>query len=189
MSLRLSSRKIINFVSNYYNLYGGHNYTISEPLTILEHSIQTAHWLKSVTSDPALIVEGLLHDYGHVCQGAPVCPSTKINDHHEVVGATALFKLGFPEEVYIPICMHVKAKRYLCTIDKSYYDHLSHGSKLSFNLQGSKMTNSEIEKFKSHKYFNQAILLRHADDSGKSSKPVNIDHGILQFTEYLQSVL
>lgn len=186
MSLRLSSRKIINIINHHYFLFGGKNYTISEPITILEHSIQTALWLKGATNDSAIIVAGLLHDYGHLCQGAP---TTKINDHHEKIGAAVLSKLGFPDDVCIPISLHVTAKRYLCTLDKNYYDSLSYGSKLSFDIQGQRMNTSEIEKFRKNKYFHQAILLRHADDSGKSTKPINTEHGILQFTDLLQSVL
>lgn len=189
MSLRLSSRKIINIINYHYNLFGGKNYTISEPLTILEHSIQTANWLKSTTNDPTIIIAGLLHDYGHVCQGVPIDPTTKINDHHEKIGASALLKLGFPDEVCQPIALHVAAKRYLCTLDQNYYEGLSLGSKLSFDLQGKRMSKYEIEKFRSNKYFHQAILLRHADDSGKTNRPINIEHGILEFTPLLQSVL
>jgi putative nucleotidyltransferase with HDIG domain len=189
MSLRLSSRKIINIINNHYSLFGGSRYTISEPLTILEHSIQTANWLKIATNDTNLIVAGLLHDYGHVCQGTPIDPSTKINDHHEKVGAAALLKLGFSEEVVTPINLHVLAKRYLCTVDAEYYKSLSHGSKLSFHLQGQKLNEHEMAQFKKNKYFHQAILLRHADDAGKSTIPGNASTGILQFTELLQSVL
>lgn len=189
MSLRLSSRKIINIINHQFNMFGGKQYTISEPLTILKHSIQTANWLKIATNDNNLIVAGLLHDYGHVCQGTPIDPSTKINDHHEKVGAAALMKLGFPEEVVIPIGLHVDAKRYLCTADREYYHSLSKGSMLSFHIQGGLMTEQEVQKFKKNKYFHQAILLRHADDSGKSTIPCNTTGGILQFTELLQSVL
>ena len=63
--------------------------------------------------------------------------------------------------------MHVEAKRYLCTVDESYFGLLSEPSVISLNLQGGKMTKDEIEQFESNEFHTDAVRLRRWDDQAK----------------------
>lgn len=160
-------QNIIKMLNKKYNKYGNKLYTINEPLTILEHSIQCAKYIKnSQFSNKYLIVSALLHDYGHIAYGAPIAPSLKIDDKHELIAEEELTKLGFPVQVTRPIGLHVIAKRYLYTINDDY--ELSNGSRLSLELQGGKMNDSELLTFENDKYYKDALLLRNADDNSKN---------------------
>lgn len=178
---------IIENINKLYLKRGGNNYTIDEPVSILKHSLQTAKYCQvnhhGCSSD---IVACLLHDYGHLL-GTPVKPSSGINDFHEISGAFALEKLGFPEDITRPISLHVKAKRYLHTVDSEY--KLSTGSTLSLNLQGGKMTDKELREFEHNPYFNKAILLRICDDHGKHVEPSMVCDSILEWSYYISYIL
>lgn len=180
-----SVTKTIRFLNNRYLRFGGAKYTINEPTTILNHSLQTANYLNfNLNCKPSEVVAGLLHDYGHIVN-IPISPDTGIDDHHEHIGAKALREMGFPDSVTIPISLHVKAKRYLITVDPNY--KLSSGSKLSLELQGGKMTTEELTAFEKNPYYSSALFLRIADDYGKCSYRVGKD--LLCYEEYIADVL
>jgi len=61
----------------------------------------------------------------------------------------------------------VSAKRYLCTIEKNYYEELSFSSKKSFNLQGGVMNTQEKNIFIRNKYYMDALKLRRWDEKAK----------------------
>ena len=65
---------------------------------------------------------------------------------HEEVGAEYLEPF-FIDAVTEPVGLHVPAKRYICTVDKSYYQTLSRASKRSFELQGGFMSEEEKAAF------------------------------------------
>ena len=73
----------------------------------------------------------------------------------------------FREAVLQPIRLHVPAKRYLCSIDPTYYDGLSRASKMSFQLQGGMMAEQELESFQQYDYLEDALTLRRWDDLAK----------------------
>jgi len=179
---------VVSLLHNQYSKFGGINYTINEPISILSHSTQTALWIvKNVPNyNPNIIVAALLHDYGHIAHGSPISPEKGIDDHHEIVGADALSKLGFPQDITEPIRLHVSAKRYLSTIKPSYT--LSLGSHLSLKLQGGLMSHQELKQFEKNKYFEQSLLLRHADDSAKD-EIIDTNSDILTFSKLIQKVL
>ena len=180
-----SAIRTIRFLNNRYKRFGGANYTINEPTTILNHSLQTANYLNfNLNCKPEEVVAGLLHDYGHILD-VPIAPDTGIDDQHEITGAKALKSLGFPDSVVIPISLHVKAKRYLMTVDRNY--KLSTGSLLSFQLQGGKMNTDELKTFENNPYYSSALFLRIADDYGKCSYHVGKD--LLCYQEYIAEVL
>jgi predicted HD phosphohydrolase len=108
-------------------------------------------------------VGALLHDIGHFID-EPIDPSTNVNDYHELRGAKWLMIKRFSPAVWIPIMLHVDAKRYLCAV-KPY--PLSKGSSLSLRLQGGPMTLQEQKEFERNSYFKEALMLRHCDDFGK----------------------
>jgi predicted HD phosphohydrolase len=179
--------KVVRLLHNQYNKFGGSNYCINEPISILEHSTQSAIWVINNIPNPKphIVVASLLHDYGHIVHGAPISPDTGVDDKHEIIGADALANLGFGPEVTEPIRLHVQAKRYLCTVNKYY--PLSEGSKLSLELQGGLMSKSELAEFTKNFYWRDAIILRYADDCGKSDSESGAC--ILNFEDYITNIL
>jgi [1-hydroxy-2-(trimethylamino)ethyl]phosphonate dioxygenase len=138
-----------------------------EQVSMLEHSLQAAHFARVEDASPALIVAALLHDIGHLLEDVP----DDINDwhadaKHEAVGSRWLAR-HFGPEVWEPVALHVPAKRYLCATDPSYFVRLSPASVLTLGLQGGPMQGDEIAAFESRRYFRDAIRVRKWDDQGK----------------------
>ncbi len=181
-------RTVLRVLHHAYARYGNKQYTISEPCSILDHSLQVAYWSYcNSQGDPVATVSGLLHDYGHIIQGSPIDPKQGLDDHHEFYGARALAEMGFPIAVTEPICLHVAAKRYLMTKNPKY--KLSEGSHLSFQLQGGFMSKQEMGLFEQSQFFNQALLLRYADDRGKSIGVSHRTKSIMDYGWLIQLVL
>lgn len=180
--------RVVQLLHNQYNKYGGVNYCINEPISILSHSTQSAIWI--INNIPnhkrSTVVSALLHDYGHIAHGIPISPDSGVDDKHEIIGADALLRLGFGPEVTEPIRLHVQAKRYLCTVNPHYT--LTEGSKLSLALQGGLMNKFELSEFRKNIYSEDALLLRYADDYGKESI---LESGacILNFEDYITGFL
>jgi gamma-butyrobetaine dioxygenase len=81
----------------------------------------------------------------------------------------------FGPDVTQPIALHVEAKRYLCATESGYFDSLSNASRLSLQVQGGKMTQTESDAFRAQPYAEAAILLRRCDDGGKDVSVEIID--------------
>lgn len=143
------------------SLYGG------EGVTQLEHGLQAAHLAERSGADSELIVAALLHDVGHLLHDLPNdAPDRGIDDVHERLGADWL-RSRFPETVLEPVRLHVESKRYLCAVEPGYWDDLSEPSKVSLELQGGKMSDSECVAYRGGKHFEAAIRLRRWDDEAK----------------------
>ena len=149
---------------NLFTKSGRGLYTIGEPLTILQHSIECGKLALS-TQNPSIITAALLHDTGHIIK-TPIDPDI-YDDKHELIGSSLLASMGFPDSVIMPIKLHVNAKRYLCYKHPLY--ELSSGSKVSLQRQGGVMSRDEAILFEKNKYFKAAIELRQYDDSAKST--------------------
>ncbi|MEM7314814.1 MAG: phosphonate degradation HD-domain oxygenase [Planctomycetota bacterium] len=161
--------------------YGG------EVVTQLEHGLQFAALAEQAGSDAALIAAALVHDIGHLLHDLPDdAPDQGVDDVHEAKGC-AFLKKYFPASVYEPVRMHVAAKRYLCTVDASYYDQLSPPSITSLELQGGTMSDDELEKFRSSPHWEAALDLRKWDDTAKVEglETPNLEH----FLGYVDQVV
>ena len=136
-----------------------------EAVTQEQHMLQCATLAEREGAPDSLIVAALLHDIGHSLRvNAVARPETDF--HHEVAGARMLTKL-FADTITTPIQLHVAAKRYLCAIDRSYFEGLSDASVHSLELQGGPMTEEQCQRFRNAEYFEEAIALRRYDDLGK----------------------
>ena len=155
---------IVDVIIKYYKT--NNDLYIGEKITISDHMIQTAMLAEKNHSSKSLICVCLLHDFGHfVLEKPDILPSKSLDGKHEEIGFNFL-KNYFMPEITEPIRLHVQAKRYLCR-NKSYYDHLSHPSKISLKLQGGIMDDEECKRFTSIKFCKEAIMLRKYDDNGK----------------------
>jgi predicted HD phosphohydrolase len=115
--------------------HGGEQYS-GEPVTQLEHALQTAHFAELAGAGDALVTACLLHDLGHLLNHQGETPTLRgIDDTHQYFALPFLRGL-FPDAVLDAIKLHVDAKRYLCRADAAYGDALSADSKRSLVLQG-----------------------------------------------------
>jgi [1-hydroxy-2-(trimethylamino)ethyl]phosphonate dioxygenase len=148
-------------------LQRGETAYFGEPVSQIEHALQTAHLAEQSGADRALIAAALLHDVGHlVHQRAETVADEGRDAHHESHGAHWLRQL-FGPEVTEPIRLHVEAKRYLCTVDADYRARLSPASEQSLQLQGGLLSPAEVQRFEQQPWFRQAVQLRRWDDEAK----------------------
>ena len=92
---------------------------------------------------------------------------------HEIVGSNFLKECGMPFLISELVGYHVKAKRYLCTIDMGYYNNLSDASKETMKIQGGLMSSQEMNEFKTSIMFELKIYIREYDDLGKRNCEIN----------------
>jgi [1-hydroxy-2-(trimethylamino)ethyl]phosphonate dioxygenase len=145
---------------------GGEAY-FGEPVSQLEHALQTAWFASQANGAPSLIVAALLHDIGHLLHDLPDnVADTGIDTRHEEVGYQWLLA-RFGPEVAEPVRAHVAAKRYLCRTDPEYFAKLSPTSVQSLALQGGSFNAEEAREFEALPWYRQAVQLRRFDDAAK----------------------
>lgn len=149
-----------------YSCHGAEAY-FGEPVTLMEHSLQAAHFSQRCDAPDSLVVAALLHDIGHLIEPAPEdFAEWRIDAGHERIGGRWLSSC-FGPDVCEPVRLHVPAKRYLCATDAEYFKALSAASVVTLGLQGGPMSRQEIEAFETEPYFRDAVLLRQWDDQAK----------------------
>jgi phosphonate degradation associated HDIG domain protein len=149
-----------------------------EPVSQLEHALQSAWLAEQEGAGEALVVAAFLHDLGHLINDRGTVaneftPTLEgIDDRHQYVALPFLRGL-FDESVLAPIRLHVDAKRYLCvrgdgrTVGARYWAELSADSKRSLELQGGVFTAAEADRFVAAPYAADAVKLRIWDDRAK----------------------
>ncbi len=139
-----------------------------EVVTQLEHALQCAYQAQRAGADSVQVAAALLHDLGHflVDEHNEEADSLTEDLLHEEVGAEYLEPF-FIDAVTEPVGLHVPAKRYICTVDRPYYQTLSRASKRSFELQGGFMSVAEKAAFEQNPHWENAVQLRKWDDLAK----------------------
>lgn len=144
----------------------GHERYTGEPVSHLEHALQTATLAQRAGAPEPLVVAALLHDIGHLLHGQAGTPSALgVDDAHEA-RARQVLALHFGPEVHEPVGLHVAAKRRLCQSD-NYLRLLSEDSLRSLALQGGPMSLSEAAAFDRLPHGQVAVRLRVWDDAAK----------------------
>ena len=140
-----------------------------EPVTQLEHALQTAHLAEQSSASTELITACLLHDLGHLLNEQGDTPSLRgIDDTHQYYALPFLRGL-FPGAVLDAIKLHVDAKRYLCQALPHYHGKLSEDSKRSLQLQGGVFSADEAAAFIALPSARDAVMLRQWDDLAKQA--------------------
>jgi phosphonate degradation associated HDIG domain protein len=140
-----------------------------EPVTQIEHALQTAHLAEQSDADDALVTACLLHDLGHLLNDQGETPSLRgIDDTHQYFALPFLRGL-FPDAVLDAIKLHVDAKRYLCQANPAYFAKLSDDSKRSLTLQGGVFSAEQAAAFLSQSGARDAVMLRQWDDLAKQA--------------------
>ena len=147
----------------------GHDAYFGEPVTQLEHALQTAQLAEQAGADRETIIAAFLHDIGHLL---PAESATGYMDgygtvDHERLGADYLRGLDYSEKVAQLIENHVNAKRYLVATSMDYVERLSEASLRTLEFQAGPMTPDEATRFEQHPYFDEILQMRRWDEQAK----------------------
>jgi phosphonate degradation associated HDIG domain protein len=149
-----------------YRTLGDRAYS-GEPVSQVEHALQSAALAQAAGASEALVAAALLHDIGHLVNDQGDTPTERgIDDLHQFHGAHFLKPL-FGRAVLEPIRLHVAAKRYLCATRPGYHEALSADSKRSLALQGGVFSADDAQAFAQRPHAADAIALRLWDDEAK----------------------
>lgn len=148
-------------------LIGGGEAYFGEPLTQLEHALQTAMLAEQDRVAETLVAAALLHDIGHLLHGHPEDIARHGVDGLHEEAAVQWLGVNFRRPVTEPIRLHVAAKRFLCTVDPPYLERLSPASRESLAIQGGPMTPDEVAAFARTPWAAQSVELRRWDDAAK----------------------
>ena len=155
-------------IAELFSRHGFAQYS-GEPVTQLEHALQTAHLAEQSEASDELVTACLLHDLGHLLNEQGETPSLRgIDDTHQYFALPFLRGL-FADAVLDPIRLHVDAKRYLCQANPDYHDRLSEDSRRSLALQGGRFDAQQADAFLALPGAHHAVMLRQWDDLAKQT--------------------
>ncbi len=159
----------IEQISGIFAQHGALAYS-GEPVSQLEHALQSAQLAEQDGASDALVVAALLHDLGHLLNPRVQAHDTPteqgVDDLHQYY-ALPFLRANFPDAVLEPIRLHVDAKRCLCAIDPAYFACLSPDSVRSLALQGGVYDAQQAVAFQAQPYADDALRLRRWDDLAK----------------------
>lgn len=167
----------LNDIRSLFEQYGNLAYS-GEPVTQLEHALQSGVLAEEAGADDELVAAAFLHDLGHLLHLQGDTPTERgIDDLHQYF-ALPFLRPVLSDAVLEPIRLHVDAKRCLCAIDDAYFGQLSADSVRSLALQGGIFSKAEAEAFLQKPYAQDALRLRKWDDRAKeqSRSTPDIDH-------------
>ena len=155
-------------IERLFDVRGAEQYS-GEPVTQLEHALQSAALAEADDASDSLVTAALLHDLGHLLHDLGATPTERgIDDVHQYRALPFLRGL-FDEEVLGGIRLHVDAKRYLCATRAGYFDALSEDSKRSLALQGGIFDDAQAQAFITQPGADGAVRLRIWDDLAKTA--------------------
>lgn len=167
----------LNDIRTLFEQHGNLAYS-GEPVTQLEHALQSAALAENENASEELVVAAFLHDLGHLLNRHGDTPTERgIDDLHQYFALPFLRPI-LPAAVLEPIRLHVDAKRCLCAIDDTYFGRLSADSVRSLELQGGIFSRQDAEDFLSKPYAEDALRVRRWDDLAKEANRAtpDIDH-------------
>ena len=149
-----------------YNGRGAEAY-VGEPVSQLEHALQTADLAVRAGASKALVVAALLHDIGHLLRDEiEHAAEQRLDARHELIGTRWILQY-FGAAIAEPIHLHVAAKRYLCAVDPQYVKLLSPASLMSLAVQGGPMDAADVARYERLPHGRDAARLRQWDDQAK----------------------
>jgi phosphonate degradation associated HDIG domain protein len=155
-------------IQHLFEQYGEIAYS-GEPVSQLQHALQSASLAEDAGAAPELVTAAFLHDLGHLLNLQGETPTERgIDDLHQYYALPFLRPL-FSDAVLEPIRLHVDAKRCLCAIDHAYHAKLSADSVRSLQLQGGVFSDDEAQAFLAKPFAEDAIALRRWDDKAKDA--------------------
>jgi phosphonate degradation associated HDIG domain protein len=154
-------------IEDLFTSKGGEQYS-GEPVTQLEHALQSGLLAELAGANDSLITAAFLHDLGHLLHDLGETPTVQgVDDVHQY-RALPFLRTLFSDEVLNPIKLHVDAKRYLCAARPAYFARLSADSVRSLALQGGVFSSAEADAFLALPGAQDAVQLREWDDLAKA---------------------
>lgn len=145
----------------------GHEQYAGEPVSQLQHALQSATLAERAGADDELVTAALLHDLGHLVQDLGATPTLRgVDDFHQFI-ALPFLRGRFSDRVLGAIRGHVDAKRYLCATRPGYREALSADSQRSLALQGGVFDAEHAAAFIARPGAEDAVQLRLWDDLAK----------------------
>lgn len=155
-------------IESLFSRRGDEQYS-GEPVTQLEHALQSAALGEAEGADDELVTAALLHDIGHLIQDFGDTPTLRgIDDVHQYAAIPFLRGL-FGDRVLGGVRLHVDAKRYLCATRGGYFEALSEDSKRSLVLQGGVFDAAQAAAFIAQPGAADAVRVRQWDDRAKAA--------------------
>lgn len=154
----------------------GHAQYSGEPVTQLQHALQSATLAEAEGADDELVTAALLHDLGHLVHDLGDefgdTPTLRgVDDLHQFIAIPFLRGL-FSDRVLGAVQGHVDAKRWLCASRPGYLAALSADSQRSLVLQGGVFDAAQAAAFIAQPGAEEAVRLRLWDDLAKSATMV-----------------
>jgi [1-hydroxy-2-(trimethylamino)ethyl]phosphonate dioxygenase len=174
---------VIDEIFALYDTRGAAAY-FGETVSMTEHGLQAAHFAELEGAHEIVVAAALLHDIGHLIATVPDdIADWTVDARHEATGARWLGE-WFGPDVADPVRLHVRAKRYLCTTDPTYFSQLSPASVLTLKLQGGLLSADEVAGFEAEASCRDAVVVRRCDDRGKvaglATRPLEEYRGLLR---------
>jgi len=152
----------------------GQEISFNEPVTHLQHAVQSAENAQKFGASTEVVLACLLHDIGHICVELTEANSIVADGmvcgvkNHEGVGAAFLQARGFSKKVCELVEGHSSGKSYLSSKYPEYFDLLSADSQSTLMIdQGGLMTPEQQSKYEQGPNFDENIILRRCDDAAK----------------------
>jgi phosphonate degradation associated HDIG domain protein len=162
----ISAQETADLLADILLRRGNESY-LGEQVTMSEHMLQAATLAEQAGEPDNVIVAALLHDIGHYTgEFGEDYLERGVDNRHENAGE-AVLKDWFPDEITAVARWHVDAKRYLCAVDRDYFEALSPASVESLALQGGPMNETERAQFEDNPWFETIVKVRRFDDAAK----------------------
>ena len=165
----------INEILKLYIIKGDKKYDMN--ITHIQHALKITQLAKNNNETNEFQLLCFIHNIGYLIKNKHY-DEYNINNNYLQKNINYENKY-FSNIITMPIIYNILAKRYLCTIDDSYYSNLSEASKKSFFLQNGYLdllSLKLINNIKHNIYFNDSIKLRkYIDLSKKQSIYISID--------------
>ncbi|MSU31466.1 MAG: metal-dependent phosphohydrolase [Pedosphaera sp.] len=169
----MKSSEVVDEIFRVYRKQGHRSY--GENVTENQHALQSACFAVQAGESDSIVAASLLHDFGHLLHdlGEDIADQG-IDARHERIGGNRL-SAWFGSEVVEPVRNHAASKRYLCWLERGYFDSLSEASRKSLALQGGPMNDVEASEFEKTPQFEASVRVRRYDDEGKVPEMITPD--------------
>lgn len=156
-------------INTIFSIFARHGHTQypGAPVSLLQHSLQTAMNATKDTHDEELVLAAFFHDIGHLCSPGKELDAGNPVMNHEKAGAILLAQHGFSERIVLLVENHVLAKRYLTYKHPDFYLSLAETARESLEYQGGPLCMEEAFQFEAHPLFNELVQLRKWDEASK----------------------
>ncbi|HUM14770.1 MAG TPA: HD domain-containing protein [Candidatus Nitrosotalea sp.] len=136
-----------------------------EAVSVLDHALQCAARARAFRATDEVVLAALLHDVGHLVSDAEESPVT-----HHGLWAARFLRPFVPAKVAWLVEYHVMAKRYLCTVDRTYAESLSLGSLRSWIRQGGTLDQESRRELERQAWLPDVLAMRRWDEAAKEPR-------------------